>query len=557
MPTTELPMLEDAIENLDLSALGPATLTFTNANRLIPPDDLYVEARAFYEGDHWQGGDAWIGPVPDPDGDFGDLVDDIEHILVPHPGTEDIVNRARDAISANEPRWSVTVRRALADDESPTTQEQTDIDVAEALLTDFWDGQEVLEEIQKVVEDICLGGRGIMRIVVPVGELIVGPNGEVRVPDGPVDEQIRRIFPVFARCDRAVVARDRHTMRQVGIYAYALTDPLTGATRNFAEMTYLDDLGRTVIRTVGREGDTDLEGNVLPGEWTADLGRRLMMFEARSRRIVTRPVLQNQKLANVGCTCLGINAAAGGFLERVILNGQVPGHWEDLPAGGRKYIEDEYVTGHLTTNWIEGKTKGNAEDGTLQLATPDIKWREPVRTTTFEKTIAVAHMNILAAARQVHALISGDATASGESRKQAREDFLKSLTRTKSRVDAMGRWLLETSLKLAATFAKTPNKYDAYRVVFECSLDIGPASAEDRKANLLEVAAEVRSRENCMLASQVTNDTEAEKGIIRSERAEFGPAQVPANLGGDNPPPATTLPNQLPATSGGTGSAGA
>jgi hypothetical protein len=522
--------IADINPDVSLTGLSIERAGYQEIMQLLVSDPTYLEARAFYLGDHWQDGDAWIGPLLEEDEHAQEVAAVIEHILIPHPGIEEIVNRSRDAIIANEPTWSLVPRRPLEDGERPSEQEQNDIDEAEAILTEWWDDNGALDTLQKVVEDISLGGRGVCRLMVPPGELIEGDDGETFVPEGFIDEQIRRIFPVFAPADSAAVIRDPNTMRQLGIYSYSVRD-FTGSERSFIELTFVDSDGQTVVGTIpetfGRSRRVD---DPVPF-WRQDLGRRLMMWEARSKPIVTRPVIQNQKLANLGCTMMGRNVVLGGFLERIFLNAQAVGHWEEKEDGsGKVFIEDPYKVGAGTTNWIEGKRIGQSPDGQPIVATPSVEFRDPVRTQTFERTIAVAHMNILSAARQVHALITGDATASGESRKQAREDFLKSLTRTKSQMDRLGRWMLETALKLAATFAQNPKRFDAYRIVFACKLDLGPIGSEDRKANLLEVAAEVKPREIAMTEIGC-DDTEAWKGIIRSERKEFGPPKV----AGDNP----------------------
>jgi hypothetical protein len=99
----------------------------------------YKEAKLFYEGDHWQKGDAWVGPHPGENEDAGNIWADIEAHLVSHPAIEEVVNRHRDAIIGQEPFWGFTPRRAIPDGEEPSEEENNLIKDAEALLTAWWD----------------------------------------------------------------------------------------------------------------------------------------------------------------------------------------------------------------------------------------------------------------------------------------------------------------------------------------------------------------------------------------------------------------------------------
>jgi hypothetical protein len=543
-----------------LGAVSFDDVGFHEAIMMLVSDPTYESARKYRAGDHYQGGDGWIGPHPGDDEDHAEEVwGEIEEVLVPHPALDEIVDRADDAIMANEPDWGLSLIRPLAEGEQPSEEEQALIDEAEALLTERWDDAEALEVYQQVVEDVHLGGRGVVQLLIPATELSTNDTGQTFVPDGGVDEQLRRIYPVFIPADQGVVIRDPLTMQKLGIYAYETVEPISGVVHRYVFLTYLDANGMTVQRTISlNHTDGTTPRTVL------DLNRRLLMFEAKTKRLITEPVLRNQKLADLGCTMLGHNVIVGGFLERLILNGQVPGHWETDDATGKEtFVEDPYKMGATTISWIEGKEIGSDEAGNPKIATPNVIFRQPTDTKTFENTINVAYHNILSAARQVYALISGDATASGESRIQARDDFEKSLRRAKSRIDAMGRWMLETMLKMAAVLAKDPERYDGLRVAFSCKLDLGQLSSEERKVNILEVEAELRSRDNAMQQigiddpqaeiEQITseNDTLDPTRAIDAQRAELGLAADQAALG-LNP----TIPGGTGAGAGGTGAGG-
>jgi hypothetical protein len=102
-----------------------------------------------------------------------------------------------------------------------------------------------------------------------------------------------------------------------------------------------------------------------------------------------------------------------------------------------------------------------------------------VPVDTFTETDDAFTASMLELAHQLHVLIGKDATASGESRKQARAEFAASLETSKAAVDEVGRWLLETVLALAAAIAGVPGHYESLRCEFGCMVDAGPLTADE------------------------------------------------------------------------------
>jgi hypothetical protein len=119
----------------------------------------------------------------------------------------------------------------------------------------------------------------------------------------------------------------------------------------------------------------------------------------------------------------------------------------------------------------------------------------------------------------MHVLISSDATSSGESRKQAAAEFLKSLNNTKAQIEAAGRWMLETALAMAAQFAGTPGKFAELRAVFQCRLDTGPVSADEQRLAIELKDAEIIDVETAMMRVNV-DDVQLEQAKIAKRKAE-------------------------------------
>src|SRR6185369_4598421 len=106
---------------------------------------------------------------------------------------------------------------------------------------------------------------------------------------------------------------------------------------------------------------------------------------------------------------------------------------------------------------------------------------EPVSVETFKETISQEKEAIYSQVHQRHVLIVDKADTSGRAREVARREFERSLKRSKTVVDAGGRWQLETSLRLAAQLAGQSSRYAQLRADFNCLIDAGEPDPEKQK----------------------------------------------------------------------------
>lgn len=486
----------------------------------IPPEggaipSGYAANKRLYAGDAWLDGLGWLGPRPSAgEADAASVLLEIRRAFVSKNAVKEVVNRHRGGVIGQEPQWKLTVRRALGKvtevqddgttkevDEQPTEAEQALIAEAEAALTEWWDERGAHGELKRATVAVLLAHRGLLRLFVPPGLLI---NGSV--PRADLTTSMGRVYLHAPDPTQATVTTDAATQQQAGIYVYA--DEEADKQKNErAELVYLDDLGRTVIRILGGEQ----EDAAAP----LDLGGHLTIYELERDALITPQVRQLQALLNMALTMLARNSVLGGFLERILLNVQLPGHYEGEGLD-RRFIPDTFRVGAGTTNALMGATYTD-EQGMTRMASPSVVYRDPVPVVTFVDTKREAYMGILEETDQLHALISGDATASGESRKQARADFKTSLLDTQAELNQAGRWLLETVLAMGAAFSGQPGRFAELRAVFECRLDTGPISSDDQREVRENVKAGLLSEETGMAEIGV-QDVDAEKAKIAEER---------------------------------------
>lgn len=467
---------------------------------------LGVEAnRLYYLGDHWQAGAGWTGPRPKTsDVGYHDVMSEIEAAFTSKNTIAETIDRHRDAVIGSEPYWTITPRRPLKKDEQPTAEEQRLIEESEALLADWWTAREALSLFQDCVATLLWAGRSYLRLIVPEAEI---QNGIV--PKAGLAESINRIYIDSPDIAQAAVAIDPRSMRKAGVYLYQAQE---GETRG--EMTYLDDAGNTVLRALGDGATTIL--TAIP------LGGRLMIHELNRKLFTTAQIREQQALQNLGLTMLSRNVVLGGFLERIILNAQLPGEYVDDPEkpGQLKFVPGDLATGAGTTNAFAGIPIHDEAGNVKGYTTPSVVYRDPVATDTFENTIGRAYQSILEETNQLHAMIARDATASGESRIQATAEFARSLRRTRSAVNSAGCWLLETALALAANFAGAPGRFDSLRVNFTANINLGPMPAEQTDGVIKKKEAGLISIETAQSEIGI-DDPKAEREKIASEKADM------------------------------------
>ena len=100
----------------------PKTITLKQATESIP-DAAAEWLRAnqkFYQGDHWQDGAGWSGPMPEPEHPlFRDLLLEIRRGFVSKNTISEVVKRHVAGVLGREPAWSLALRRPLAEEEPP------------------------------------------------------------------------------------------------------------------------------------------------------------------------------------------------------------------------------------------------------------------------------------------------------------------------------------------------------------------------------------------------------------------------------------------------------
>jgi len=507
-------------------------LTLKNTADLVAalaPDAGDKEALDFYSGAMWRDGDAWLGQKPPASSpEYLAQLAAIEAAQVGENIVGEVIHRHRAGVLGREPRWGFVPRRALGDGDEPTADEAALIAEAEAALTEWWDRRKPLATLQTALPTALLARRAPLRLLVPAGLRDANGNVVVKAAAGesPLVAALDYLYIETPDAALAGVFTDDATRREAGVFTYTAYPaavpglPPTGSGEDRAQVAYVDDNRQTIIVTLGKDG-------VVEESPPYALGGRLPLYDLTREALITPQVRQGQKAINLTLTQMIRNVNLAGSLERIFVNLAPPGRllnkatgqpWQQGDAAAdRQFAPEPLPVGAGVSAFLRGAELRDKEGNLTGYSNGTVNYRDPVPVDTFTQTRQEFRAAILAQVSQGHVLISGDATASGESRKQARAEFEASLEMTKTALDDAGRWLLETALALAAVFAGQAGRYDGLRCEFAASVDAGPQSAQERQQIVAEYQAGLASKETAMSLLGV-DDTAAEMARIDEEQ---------------------------------------
>jgi hypothetical protein len=597
------PLLNPALDyNKAAQELGLSTYerTFVERNR------------KYHAGDHWQGGEGYIGPRPDPDDPQSQtLWILLERAFISKNVVKEMDDRLTNAITGQQPDWNLTVRRArkkvkkqipdpafvpdparpgetapliddpkgLMIDEPLGENEQRLIDEGMAALYVFWDKKKPLKALAGLLTRRLWGGRSYLSQFVP--PKFRNPAGFVK-PAADFIEAIQRIF--FREpdiCD-AVKLVDAVLMDEMTLIRYER------GPEKVIETSFLDDDGLTFVGTMTKSEPAapaaPADGRITreplgflpasPPEVVAaanaanplpfvelssplQLNGHLTTFELAGQPFITPQIVSSNSLVNLSLTLAGHILVDSAFSELALTNVELeteripdpraPDGYRDVPKRIKR-------GGTVVHNFVGVQSVG--KDGLTQYATPEVHKFEPTPITVCKDGKELGYRNCLEEGHQLHALISGDAAPSGESRIQALADFVMNALPYKAEIDDAGVWIIETALAWAAELAGKPGYFNDLRATFDCKIYVGKITPEERAQVISEVTARLRSRQTAMVLIGI-DDPAAEQSLIDEEsKSATPPALLQPGAGPGANPPGNVPPTLLPPGAGNNGGAG-
>src|SRR5690554_1565544 len=100
--------------------INPADLTPEQAQQIITTvvDEEESKRLKYFQGDHWQDGEGWMGPTLSVDSPgFRELLGSIQRMFIFNNMCKQVVKRHVDAVLAKEPQWGAALVRVLTEGE--------------------------------------------------------------------------------------------------------------------------------------------------------------------------------------------------------------------------------------------------------------------------------------------------------------------------------------------------------------------------------------------------------------------------------------------------------
>lgn len=502
--------------------INPADWTLSNAQNVVAgqtPSWIKTARRFVVDGDHWQEGTGWIGPMPLP-GSRGYAE---THALIKDGFTfrnavAEISKRYTNGVVGNEPDWSLTPIEGLEAGEDPSPEDQTLIDEAEAALTEWWDREKIAPLFWQACYQMAWGQRGPIRLFLSRAgfvEVKQDTNGDVTddetkaattaraIPQkGTLGEALDVILLDVPKIEEMAVYVDPDTHQEVGVYLFK-----TREGNDAAEISYVDG-DAIVIRNVGAKTDT----------FRVQLGEHLPHYQMlRPTRLLTDAAFSLQRALNLALSVVPRTIVTAGFLERVLLNAKMPGKWVEIAGKAVWQPEPNLGFGAGSTASVTGLEAEDGQGKTI-VKDPSVVWRPPVDSGPSVDAADKIYGTLLAETGQGHIMLAAEAAPSGRSRREARADYESSLNEGTQPIESAGRWLLGAVLALCEHLMGQPGKYTKrLRPVFNLLPDAGPLEPEDRQQNLLEWKDGARSLESVMLGAGI-KDPDAEQARIGQEQ---------------------------------------
>jgi len=427
-----------------------------------------VAARAYFNADHWQNGAGFNGQLPPVSYPGASQIEaDIKKRFESENVIKEVVETHIGGLLGREPLWSFLKEQGTAG------KKKEKDDITGETLTPWWNEREALNDLQDAAETVLLEGIAVKRVFFPKGLL---PDSGVLTASN-LNKALDYIFFQTLTADKAGVFTDPDTQKKIGVFLFEEKDAEGNVVDSCAELSFLDDEGDTVCRVVKDKGADEDFGPY-------KLGGRLLVFEMQRSPLITEQVQSNQKALNLAHTMMTRNVNMAGSRERSVTNAQPPRRPTRVQSSTNsnqtvETVPGTYETGAGAVMFLMGYPIRNEKGDIVGYTNPGVNVTDPASVEVFVNTIDLKRTAIYSQCHQRFVLMSGDATASGVSRKTAEKAWQRSLKETKTVVDAAGRWELEVTLRLAAQVVGQSDKYLNLRADFNCLLDVGEPTAEE------------------------------------------------------------------------------
>ncbi len=424
---------------------------------------------------------------------------------------------------------------APEESEGATDDALTSIDKA---LSTFYVQQNVAEEMGKAFAFRLAFGRGSWRLYIPTkykrtnAAPATSEDPDVTSEDSTVegDPGAPTDFVRFKSIEEAIAAMrvefippTQGRLLDEGGELFSLVkypvrkDWATRDVTNVIEFSFVDNSDRTFIGTIGEQsGIAKITDANLSSPF--DLAGFTTLGEFKGHPYVSHALYKNNQLVNLALTCAGFSLVDNGFGEMILTNVELATKAVVGPDGETQQVPIDIKRGGGAIQNLIGVEIVDESTGVIRRESPGVHFREASAMTAFKDGYDLGYIACLQEAGQLYALISGDATASGESRIQALADFILRVNPYKSEVDEEGSQLMTVVLLWAAQLAGN-TQFNDHRVVYDSRMFVSALSNEEKNTVMAMRKAGTISRETERVLLGI-DDPALENELILREQAE-------------------------------------
>lgn len=476
----------------------------------LPPEHTW--ARRMYEGDHWQGGWGWAGPMVSPDSpDYMRLWHEIMKQFSSRNVVRELVETHVNGVLGRPMRWSLVPVRTTPDERDDTGEDLKSLIAEASSVVRAWlEQRKAHEKLRDFLSDLLIPpGRGALSLFLPRGAGVPVAQGStvLRMLTGnDFGETMGLIFLDRVQVERGRVYTEPDTQREIGVKLIRTrTDGRVGY-QDAANLTFLDPSGReTVVATVFEDKTSSAVAY--------DMGGRLTMFQAERSPIITAQILQQNRILNYAESTIPRNLTTAGFLDRYLISSSLNGKWvRDEETGQERYEIDEDskpTFGPEEVTAIQPQVYED-EDGKLIVTSPSVQRGEPVMPTGSIQSSEHIYNNMLREAGMGH-LIKGESSDATVIR------YGLSLMQSAVPVTAAGRWMIEAALAWGEALRGEPGRYTSkLRAQVSVFINVGPVTPEQRNALIAAFEKSIISRETAQELMGV-EDVDSENDRIAAQ----------------------------------------
>lgn len=477
--------------------MSPELWTLDDARSRIERPAWLSSHRAFAEGDHLHAGAGtsiagialgglagWIAPMPPADHAlYKSYYDGVVRGFVSSNKVGEVIGRHKAGVVGRQPSRGFESKAPLGDGVQLSRELTALKQTADAWAAERWETEGMHTGLQNAVSALLYAGRQPARLLLPRGYLVQGNDGSWQIPRASLPQMLKMIRLTYPRPEECTVYIDPDTFEEVGIFTYSKDGEYRAEISWVDRSTATEDKpGLTVVRVLGGNGNVD--------QRTYDFGGLIPMFEMRRHPLITPQIIQNQKALNLALSSVPRNIWTAGARARAAINLDPPYHEIREADGTITRVREALDWGAGTTAFLQGTPIVDEDTGKVTgYANGQLQVEEPVEVRPSKEAVDIHEWQILAEARQLHAITGADSAASGLKLLVARVDYLGSLNETKPTVDACIEWEMNTRLAMAEAFTggregvRSTHQYTSVlRANVESKLDPGPITPEERSA---------------------------------------------------------------------------